>query len=666
MWRKYQRQSLVIGSALTLLLGVHWKASVDLEEALRVYRMDAHTQAELAAKRMESALVQVYQNIRTISYLPSVRTIDRHSTNLNEDGKQSIQQIYNNLATNVAVSEVYIVPESLNPDIIDPVTNEKEIPILMFDKLVVGNEQEAEEARDPSLPVEDETEEYHLLQEQMKVLRKEFTTNRTIKGLDVPMVTGRDVITCDNSEFDASRDDADRKGQMFSVPFYGPDNVLKGTVTAVVRNNALRELLPKAHYALVKTDVDYVVASGDNSQIKQSYAVVRKAEMDKNLLFSAVIPIQVKDTGAPWKLWVGLPNAQFYDSAVVKGLRRFEIFASVLIVLLGAAAQWALEYLEKQKQQKRLQERQALEDKEREEQALEAQRVWMLAQAEEEKRLALLEMADNFEMSVRNVVSEVVSCATQVQASVESVNQIVRQTRDNSVLMAQKAVVSADSSSSVAAAAEELTMSIHEINVQTSRSSQVVGKASSCASEAKRTIDTLYESTSKVNEIVAVIAQIAEQINLLALNATIESARAGEAGRGFAVVAGAVKQLANQVARASEEISSQLEHMRNATEVSVSVVTDMVVAIETISETTVAVASAIEEQSAVTSDIARNVVMTAGSAKEISTVVQQVERGALDTANTLQEVLQSAFTLGLQSRVLNEKVEQFLGTIRAN
>lgn len=663
---KQLQSHIIIGIVgMLLLCAVAWRATSQYDEAVDLYRASAESDAKIAAKSLESALIQVYQNIRTIGYLPSVRGIDRHGTNLNADGLQSIQQIYNNLASSVAVSEVYVVPESLNPDAIDPVTGEKEVPILMFDQLIVGGAGESGEGeRDASLPVEEESEEYKLLVEQIATLRSGFPSNRNIKGLSVPFIGGRDVITCDNSEFDATRKDADRKGLMLSVPFYGLANEFKGTITAVVRNNALRDLLPQSHYALVKTDDHLLIASKDDAQVQASKAYAQKAVADDALVFSKVIDLKVPVVGEAWKLWVGLPDAQLLESAQIKGIFHFQQIASLFIVIIAAVAGWIVEFLAKQRFARRIQLQREEQERSAHEERMEQQRLQLQKEAEQQRREAMLKMADNFEATVHGVVSEVISCATQLQSGVESVRQIVGVTRTSAVTMAQMAGVTAETSSDVAAAAEELTMSIQEINMQTSRAGDVVYHASSKALEARKVIDQLMQVSTKVVDIVDVIVQFAEQINLLALNATIESARAGEAGRGFAVVASAVKTLANQVAKASDEISAQVHSMQKVTEKSINVVTDVVDIIKEIEETSTAVAAAMEEQSSVTSDIARNITKTAASSQEIARNVSTVESGAEKTADTLQDVLQSSFTLGKQSRILNEKVQVFLNSIR--
>jgi ABC-type iron transport system FetAB ATPase subunit len=112
----------IVTVSLILVGAIYAKSAVDIDRAKERFRSDQHELSEGVNKDLEGQFNQIYQSLRTISFLPSVRKINRHGENLDADGKQSIQALYNNLASNVAVSEVYVVPAALDPDKIDPVT----------------------------------------------------------------------------------------------------------------------------------------------------------------------------------------------------------------------------------------------------------------------------------------------------------------------------------------------------------------------------------------------------------------------------------------------------------------------------------------------------------------------------------------------------------------
>jgi methyl-accepting chemotaxis protein len=185
----------------------------------------------------------------------------------------------------------------------------------------------------------------------------------------------------------------------------------------------------------------------------------------------------------------------------------------------------------------------------------------------------------------------------------------------------------------VASAAEELSTSIREISGQVSQSTMVVGRAVTAGSQARATIEALNGKVERIGMVADMIRDIAAKTNLLALNATIEAARAGEAGKGFAVVASEVKQLANQTARSTEEITRHIAEVRSATGESVSAVGHIEQTITEIDAIASSIAAAVEEQGAATAEIARNVTETAQAANEITGRIAEVSAEAQETGH---------------------------------
>jgi methyl-accepting chemotaxis protein len=285
--------------------------------------------------------------------------------------------------------------------------------------------------------------------------------------------------------------------------------------------------------------------------------------------------------------------------------------------------------------------------------------------AREERRAAMDGLAGDFERSVNGIVHSVSTAAASMQTTAQSM------TSTASDASARAANVSAASQSAsgnvgtVAAAAEELSSSVAEISRQVGRSSEIASQAVTDAERTNATVQVLSTGAEKIGEVVKLIHSIAAQTNLLALNATIEAARAGESGRGFAVVASEVKALANQTAKATEEISAQVEAMQQSTSDAVTAINGISRTIAQMSEITISISTSIEQQGEATREIARNIQSAAAGSSEISTHIGGVTTAAAATGTAASEVLENARELDNQSGMLRDAVDGFLAKVRA-
>jgi methyl-accepting chemotaxis protein len=269
-----------------------------------------------------------------------------------------------------------------------------------------------------------------------------------------------------------------------------------------------------------------------------------------------------------------------------------------------------------------------------------------------------------FDNVVRLSLSTVSAASKQMEGSAASMQAVAEETNVQSAAVAAASEQASANVETVAAATEELTSSIQEIGRQVAHSTQVTAKAVEEGNKAKALVRGLDEAAQRIDKVVALITDIAEQTNLLALNATIEAARAGEAGKGFAVVASEVKNLANQTAKATEEISSQISGVQSATKSSVDALESIFGTIGQISQISTTIAAAIEEQSAATAEISRNVEQAAVGTKEVSSNISGVTEAAGETGKVSQQVLEAAKSLNHQSDELRKEVDGFLKDIQ--
>ena len=296
---------------------------------------------------------------------------------------------------------------------------------------------------------------------------------------------------------------------------------------------------------------------------------------------------------------------------------------------------------------------------------LEAEQIATKQQGENEKREALIALADRFDASVGRLVGMMASGSTELETTAQSMTGTAERTNQQATVVSTAAAEASARVQTVATAAEELSTSISEISRQVAQSAKITDRAVENARRTDTIVRALADGAQQIEHVAELISSIAGQTNLLALNATIEAARAGEAGRGFAVVASEVKSLASQTAEATKEIGTRISQIQGATKEAVEAIQGITATIEEVSAIATTIGSAIEEQGAATAEIARNVTQTAQATQEVTANIGGVSTAAHETGGAASLVLSAASNLSKQAEQLSGEVNVFLAGVRA-
>jgi methyl-accepting chemotaxis protein len=275
----------------------------------------------------------------------------------------------------------------------------------------------------------------------------------------------------------------------------------------------------------------------------------------------------------------------------------------------------------------------------------------------QQRKADMHKLADAFEGAVGEIVENVSSAATELEASASTLTSTAERAQELATAVAAASEEASTNVQSVASASEEMTSSVNEISRQVQESSRVANEAVDQARKTNDRVGELSKAAARIGDVVELINTIAGQTNLLALNATIEAARAGEAGRGFAVVASEVK--------ATGEISQQISGIQAATQDSVAAIKEIGDTIGRMSEISSTIAAAVEEQGAATQEISRNIQHAAQGTSQVSSNITNVQRGAGETGSASSQVLSAAQSLSGESNRLKLEVGKFLNSVRA-
>lgn len=285
--------------------------------------------------------------------------------------------------------------------------------------------------------------------------------------------------------------------------------------------------------------------------------------------------------------------------------------------------------------------------------------------SDQERQTYVDNLISEFRSTITEGLESVTENSSNMKNTAEALSNISNATSEQAIAASSASEEASTNVQTVAAAAEELSSSISEITRQVEQTNKIVQKAANTTNVTNQQIVSLADKSQKIGDVVSLIQAIAEQTNLLALNATIEAARAGEMGKGFAVVASEVKSLANQTAKATEEISAQVADIQASTADAVKGIQEITETMVEVNEFTDAIGSSVAEQNNATIEISNNVALASNGTQKIASSMSNISESINETSSSANDVVDSSSEMNAQVDQLKSSINDFLSKVVA-
>lgn len=287
------------------------------------------------------------------------------------------------------------------------------------------------------------------------------------------------------------------------------------------------------------------------------------------------------------------------------------------------------------------------------------------SKASHDREIYVDQLIQDFRTNISTGLEYVTNNSSEMKDTADTLFNISHETSEQATLATSASEEASTNVATVAAAAEELSSSISEITRQVEQTSKIVVSANETTEITNTQIINLAEKSQRIGDVISLIQDIAEQTNLLALNATIEAARAGEMGKGFAVVATEVKSLANQTAKATEEISAQISDIQISTSGAVKGINKITDIMQEVNDYTTSIGSAVGEQNLATIEISENVANASNGTQEMATSIAEISQSIKQTNVSADEVTQASSQMNTQIDELKNSITDFLNKVAA-
>lgn len=311
----------LVATIVLVVQAVSWRDS-ESQRIRAKSNSDLQKRIEKASVKVNGKLTDMYKSLRTLSRLPGVRSISSDGKSLDLVGRTTIQELYNDLADTLHVSEIYIVPKDIDPDSADESRRE---PITTFDELIVGKTAGKKESTEKVEEVE--IYEYREMRRQAQVLASLYGDKTQQESLDIPFLSSPEVVTCDNTKFDPDHpNDRSRSGLVLSVPIFTPEGKFKGLMTSVILSSALADLLAEDGLALTNGGTGVKIASTPSDVSNLS------SEADVPAL-SVAADLPFKDLSGKWRVSTAFDTHLDISSELTSLNSQFAMRAAIAAIL---------------------------------------------------------------------------------------------------------------------------------------------------------------------------------------------------------------------------------------------------------------------------------------------------------------------------------------------